>query len=153
MHDCTGLSWQSQDLAAGLSDSMRTCPWLTHSRASLASRAALPLVGFCRPKVKAPRKRRPSRRPMTLPLSASLSWMWLKSWREWSHRFVCVCACVRACMHVCVCVCVQVCVHVCVCTPVLLEAILGTFYINKCSRSQNPWFKLSVSMPSGTFYE
>ena len=69
---------------------------------------------------------------------------------------VCVWGCVGGvCMRACVCanVCVQVCVHVCVCTPVLLEAILGTFYINKCSRSQNPWFKLSVSMPSGTLYE
>ena len=69
------------------------------------------------------------------------------------------CVCARVCVHVsvcasvCECVCVQVCVHICVCILVLLEAILGTFYINKCSRSQNPWFKLSVFMPLGTFYE
>ena len=28
---------------------------------------------------------------------------------------MCVCACVRACVHVCVCACVHVCVRVCVC--------------------------------------
>ena len=31
---------------------------------------------------------------------------------------VCVCVCVRACVHVCVCMCVRVCVRACMCVCV-----------------------------------
>ncbi len=46
---------------------------------------------------------------------------------------MCVCVCVRACMHVCVCVCVRACVHACMCVYVCLCLLHNPHTLNETS--------------------